>query len=407
MFLVIDQLPAAWLGAYGNTTIQTDSLDVLAADSLLFDFAFVDSLDLQEALKKMWGFNQATDQASVEEPANLFQRLRASGVETVLLTDDSAVANHPLAGFDQVVLIEHQRGDSSAEQVADTQLAFFFAELAAWLETEGRPGQLCWVHSRGLGGCWDAPYFLRQHFAGLDDPDPPNFLRLESLDPAAVAEDPDQQLGLMQAAAAQVTVLDQCLGMLQPVLDESFDRESFLLVMTAPRGCALGEHGLIGLAEDFHSEMVQVPLFVRLPPTSPAVEWPSGRSSRFVSPAEISSLLPLWLTGQTEAFLASISQLDRVLPDRQYELKWLIGPRQQMIQTHAWKLLQTTEGPLELYAKPDDRWEINNVANRCPEIVEALQHWLQHLSTDGNDHPAPNSISGDEPLPDLLTVRHD
>ncbi len=27
----------------------------------------------------------------------------------------------------------------------------------------------------------------------------------------------------------------------------------------------------------------------------------------------------------------------------------------------------------ELFAKPDDRWEVNNVASRCQDVVECLQ----------------------------------
>ena len=27
----------------------------------------------------------------------------------------------------------------------------------------------------------------------------------------------------------------------------------------------------------------------------------------------------------------------------------------------------------ELFAKPDDRWEVNDVASRCREVVESLQ----------------------------------
>ena len=30
----------------------------------------------------------------------------------------------------------------------------------------------------------------------------------------------------------------------------------------------------------------------------------------------------------------------------------------------------------ELFAKPDDRWEVNNVASRCQEVVECLQDAL-------------------------------
>ena len=34
-------------------------------------------------------------------------------------------------------------------------------------------------------------------------------------------------------------------------------------------------------------------------------------------------------------------------------------------------------GKVELYAKPDDRWEANEVAARCPGVVEKLQLLLE------------------------------
>jgi hypothetical protein len=42
---------------------------------------------------------------------------------------------------------------------------------------------------------------------------------------------------------------------------------------------------------------------------------------------------------------------------------------EQAIRTPAW-YLRSTPAP-ELYAKPDDRWEVNNVTDRCLEIAEA------------------------------------
>ena len=65
------------------------------------------------------------------------------------------------------------------------------------------------------------------------------------------------------------------------------------------------------------------------------------------------------------------------------------------IQTHAWKLIKKTSADglsngdqLELYAKPDDRWEVNDVSRRCPKIVEALEtlldQWLKTGSLGGH-----------------------
>jgi len=45
------------------------------------------------------------------------------------------------------------------------------------------------------------------------------------------------------------------------------------------------------------------------------------------------------------------------------------------IQTDDWKLI--TDGMQHrLYSKPDDRWEVNNVANRCQAELEELQKLL-------------------------------
>jgi hypothetical protein len=47
---------------------------------------------------------------------------------------------------------------------------------------------------------------------------------------------------------------------------------------------------------------------------------------------------------------------------------------ERAIRTPAWHL-RSGEVP-ELFAKPDDYWEVNNVAPRCPEVVECLEDAL-------------------------------
>ena len=44
--------------------------------------------------------------------------------------------------------------------------------------------------------------------------------------------------------------------------------------------------------------------------------------------------------------------------------------QERAIRTPAWYLRKAE--PPELYAKPDDLWEVNNVAVRCQEVVECL-----------------------------------
>jgi hypothetical protein len=47
-------------------------------------------------------------------------------------------------------------------------------------------------------------------------------------------------------------------------------------------------------------------------------------------------------------------------------------PTAQALRTPAWLLVRLQDGRHELFAKPDDRWEANEVANRCREAVEQL-----------------------------------
>jgi hypothetical protein len=43
---------------------------------------------------------------------------------------------------------------------------------------------------------------------------------------------------------------------------------------------------------------------------------------------------------------------------------------ERLIRTRAWQL--NVGESTELYVKPDDRWEANDVASRCGEVVELM-----------------------------------
>jgi hypothetical protein len=120
-----------------------------------------------------------------------------------------------------------------ADSAADTQLANFFAQAALML-TDIQPGTVCWLHSKGLLGDWDAPHEYRLQFAGEEDPDPPTFTRspIDWVDVETV--DPDVLLGLQQAASSQVRLLDEFLGAMIEIMDSSSVWDSTLFLLTAP-----------------------------------------------------------------------------------------------------------------------------------------------------------------------------
>ena len=57
-----------------------------------------------------------------------------------------------------------------------------------------------------------------------------------------------------------------------------------------------------------------------------------------------------------------------------------VGAGQRSIRTPAWFLRESPAG-IELYAKPDDRWEINEVAQLCAEVVEQLMGLLSQYES--------------------------
>ena len=52
--LTVDRLNADFLGAYGNTWIETPAFDALAAESVLFDSFYGTSLDLSTLFRAFW-----------------------------------------------------------------------------------------------------------------------------------------------------------------------------------------------------------------------------------------------------------------------------------------------------------------------------------------------------------------
>jgi hypothetical protein len=121
-------------------------------------------------------------------------------------------------------------------------------------------------------------------------------------------------------------------------------------------------------------ELVHVPLLVR----APGEQNNALRLQSLVQPPDLFATLAQWLK------LASVSPAmfaQSLLPAIRGEalaprqLAYATGPAQRLLRSLAWQLRETIvddEIYRQLYAKPDDRWEANEVAARCGEVVELL-----------------------------------
>ena len=376
--LVIDRLHAGYLGAYGNTWVETPSLDRFATDAFLFDQFLIDTPDLEQLYRSYWqGQHALRRQNGVDDlrPA-LPALLRQAGLATTLLTDEPVVAHHELSRqFDGVVEIDPPYAVELADSLDRTHLAEFFARTVDWLESARGPFFL-WCHAQGLGGGWDAPLEFRARYSDVEDPEP-----RDSADvPSRILEDnydPDELLVISQAYAGQVSLLDTCVGGLLEFLQAGSLGEETLLILLSSRGFPLGEHGMVGsCGQGLNGELVHVPLMIRFPDrvgaaartqslTHPADVWATVLDSvgnKDPRPTEAESLIPT-ITGET-----TLSR-DRLT---------VVGHRgHKAIRTPAWHLY---DGPRpELYGKPDDRWEVNNVADRYPDLVDSLREALEQF----------------------------
>jgi hypothetical protein len=402
--LVVDRLHAAYLGAYGNTWIRTPAIDRLAADGFVFDQMVTDSPRLESLGRSYWMGRHAMGPADGEpDAATLPTLFDQAGMASVLLSDEPAVLRHPLAvDFDEQVAIEPRWQPQVAESLDETHLGQCFAQLFSVLE-QMPSGFLLWTHFSSLGTTWDAPIELREMHR--DEGDPPPF------DAAEVPEielgedfDPDHLLPIVQAYAGQVTLFDACLAGLMELLDQSQLGQDTALLLTAPRGVPLGEHRLVGTptadgrADPLYGEVIQVPLIVRLPDASGGVV---GRSQALVQPADVFATVAELCHGGEHGLNAihgrSLLPIIRGEATAWRERAAVLGHRSQRgFRTPAW-YLRLTDRP-ELFVKPDDRWEANDVAPRCREVVEAMLDELNNYA-----ELAQSAQPGEmPPLPDLL-----
>ncbi len=369
--LVVDRLHAGFLGAYGNAWIETPSLDRLACEAFTFDQMLIDNARLESVYRSYWhGWHALCPELPPPQRPCLAEMLRDANVRTALLTDERAVAEHPLAvQFDQRIDVDPPWQPRQAEEVEQTHLARCFVQAIDYLQSADEPF-LLWCHLAGLGTAWDAPQEFRQAYWEEGDPKPPDSIDVPELT-LPEDHDPDQLLGITQAYAGQVSLFDTCLGAFLEFIDGSPLAEETLVVLTSPRGFPLGEHGRVGPCDGaLYGELVHVPLMIRFPDRLAA----SARSHGLVEPADLwATLLNWWRIGPLPPSPSSVNLLPiiRQEVDASRDRLCISGDAtQRAVRTPAWYLRRGDR--VELFAKPDDRWEVNDVSDRCQDIVQDL-----------------------------------
>ena len=350
-------LHLGYLGCYGNDWVATPNLDRISANGVTFDWHFADQPELSP--------NTPWPERSV-----------ASG--------NYAFPGQPPTG------IARNDGPSVVRCAA-------ISGLAAAVENAARSGgDWHWIEGPSLLPPWNLEEDLLEAYFDEDDveegltpwPDPP--LGLVELDDA-------QTVQLQNSYAAAVTVFDAQLGVALEKLPEDV-----LLCVTARSGLPLGEHGMIGVVRPMlHDELVHLPLVVRLPGnrhagmrvgalTQPIDLLPTFLEvlGRPIGPMHGRGLWPL-IGGEMQA----------VRPYAVSALK-VAGEECWLMRTPEWAFhLPLSDRPAQLFAKPGDRWEVNDLCQQqidaAEPMADALRAFAAAIRNPGNSPFSARSAAPD------------
>jgi arylsulfatase A-like enzyme len=398
----IDGLRASSLGAYGNTAFATPSLDEFAAGSFLLDACFAPAMDLHGVYRALWqSLHPLRPMTSGMHVEDLPQYLASRGYVTSLITDDSELPAFSTGEFTEIIGsgadAEHSAPEARVPELTETAMARLFAAACDAVLSQARSApRLVWLHSTGMYDQWDAPLELQQSLREEGDPSP-----IESAMPPDLtmggADDPDAVFQYSCAYAAQVMVLDKCWKALMAAVDSVRSEDGWIIVLIGARGFPLGEHGRIGGVDPrLYGEQLHVPWLIRFPNGLGRL----GRSGALTSHFDLFPTIAAGLEEASSAILANVDGMDVSPLARSARAHWRdallsASATSRSIRTAGWCLRQdvapdkreaasTTEhSGGELYVRPDDRWEANDVAKLCTETVETLTKAIddawQHL----------------------------
>jgi len=379
LLVTVDRLPAWIMPAYGCTWVATPTLTALAARGLVCDRLIAGGDDPLETLAALAG---RSSEASADWP--LVTAAGRGDWAPTIVTDDDAFATSLPPGL-PVHRISPPAATRIARTAAETTFGRLFTRAAELVAGNGH--RFVWCHAASLATAWDAPDEFRTAYLDPEDPPPPAGAGVPDV---ALDErtDPDFVAAVRHVFAGQLTLLDACLAML---LDAVADRQAdhpWTVLVAGVRGLGLGLHGRIGCGPlPPFGELLHLPAIL----VDPGGRMAAQRYGELLLPADIAATLlqqtgaatpagdDPWQGRSLEGLFQSwrIPQRDRVLSS---------GAGGLAIATPAWHLVlpaadDGAAAPL-LYAKPDDYFEVCDVADRCSDVATELAELARLAASD-------------------------
>jgi arylsulfatase A-like enzyme len=253
-------------------------------------------------------------------------------------------------------------------------------------------------------GPWDAPIEFQQSLR--DDGDPPP---LESATPPDLildeTGDPDTAFRYSCAYHAQVMVFDACWRGLMDTVTARSEWESWLIVLLGARGFPLGEHRRVGGVDPrLYGEQLHVPFLVRFPDGAGKLTRSAALASHVDLLPTIAAFIGAELSAPSHFDGASIVPLVAKADSAWRDALLSASASRKSLRTATWCLqhddaaTQTEQSDNdqavdELFVRPDDRWEANDVAKLCPDVIDTLVQVAAEVSAQfKQNHPQPMRV---------------
>jgi arylsulfatase A-like enzyme len=403
--LIVRGLQAGALGSYGNSWIFTQALDTLAAEGIAFDQHFADNADPM-GVRCAWRsgrYHFPSDAVTADsgQRPDLLALLKQQKIHTCLIIDDSRTSPSEFAhGWDVV-----QRVSAAEEEMP---LDAVLEVVGATLERlERQDNWLLWIELGSLLPPWKVPAEIQEAYFGDEthedaeedeiadedeemEEDEPLAPLTEIPDGPVDGADDHLYLSLQTSYAAAVSYVDTGIGQLLQALDGLEGGDDILRIVTTDLGQNLGEHGVIGNCRPWlHDELIHLPLLLRLPGATEA----GRRVSALTQAVDLAPTLADWFRismadvhGRSLLPLAR-GEVESIRPYAYSALK--VGDAiEYALRTPEWAFLlpiksgaEDAERAPQLYVKPDDRWEVNNVLQHHLELAEQLEKTLRDFVT--------------------------
>ena len=185
---------------------------------------------------------------------------------------------------------------------------------------------------------------------------------------------------------AIISHMDEQIGKILKVLDETGQAENTIIVYASDHGLALGSHGLMG-KQNMYEHTINIPLIFR----GPGI--PEGKISK--AQCYLRDLFPTFCdfanaphpkSLQSRSLLPILNnQTDEIYP-------FIVGyyrHAQRMIRTDRWKLIQYPEAKkTQLFDLKNDPFELSNLAQK-PEHASTREDLNHKLTTWLREHQDP------------------